>query len=114
MGQNSVACLSVLRSSPVLIQVPAPINHHSDITPPTPQDPSPRLSLSHAPVSSCLLFRPTVSDISEDEETANVYDAPTTDLILLEANAAQSAKEDADENSPAVPSSTIAADISGF
>jgi hypothetical protein len=39
---------------------------------------------------------------------------PTTDSILLEADATQSTKDDADENLLAVPPSTIAADISGF
>ncbi|KAF8472223.1 hypothetical protein DFH94DRAFT_192104 [Russula ochroleuca] len=39
---------------------------------------------------------------------------PTTDSILLEADAAQSAKDDADENLPAVPPSTTATDVSGF
>jgi len=51
-----------------------PINQHSDLTAPTPQN----TPLSHAPISAGL-SRPTVPDISEDaepaEETANVHDA---------------------------------------
>lgn len=51
-----------------------PINQHSDITAPTPQN----TPLTHAPILAGL-SRPTVPDISEDaepaEETSNVHDA---------------------------------------
>jgi hypothetical protein len=67
-----LSCLSVTPSTPVLIKLmsTASINHPLDITAPAPQKPPPPAS----PTPSHLhgLFRPTLPDISEDEETANV------------------------------------------